>query len=40
MGDEAEAAQQAKRGGETIFGKILSGVIPCDFIYQDEKVRT
>ncbi|KAL5020453.1 hypothetical protein ScPMuIL_003345 [Solemya velum] len=37
MASETEKAQSAKPGGETIFGKILSGAIPCDFIYEDEK---
>lgn len=41
MADEVQKAQEAKSGGDdTIFGKILRGEIPCDFIYEDEKVCT
>ena len=41
MADEVQKAQEAKSGGDdTIFGKILRGEIPCDFIYKDEKVCT
>ena len=41
MGDEDEVglAQKAKKGGDTIFGKILRGEIPTKFIYEDEQVR-
>ena len=38
MADEVKKAQEAQSGGDTIFGKILRGEIPCDFIYEDEKV--
>ena len=41
MADEVAAAREAKvekRGEETIFGKILNGTIPCNFIYEDDKV--
>ncbi len=41
MADEVQKAQEAKSGeDDTIFGKILRGEIPCDFIYEDEKVCT
>lgn len=33
-----KAAQVAKPGGDTIFGKIIRGDIPCDFIYEDDQV--
>lgn len=39
MADEVSAAQQAKPAQDTIFGKILRKEIPCDFIYEDEKVN-
>lgn len=41
MADEVEAAKAATpgRGEDTIFGKIINGVIPTDFIYQDDKVK-
>lgn len=32
------AAQTAKSDGDTIFGKIIRGEIPCEFIYEDKKV--
>lgn len=38
MSDEVAKAQTATPGGDTIFGKIASGVIPCKFIYEDDKV--
>lgn len=38
MGDEVKLAQAAAPGGDTIFGKILRKEIPCDFIYEDDKV--
>ena len=41
MAGEVEKAQQAAAqgdGGDTIFGKILRKEIPCDFIYEDDKV--
>ncbi|XP_072137201.1 adenosine 5'-monophosphoramidase HINT1 [Mobula birostris] len=27
----------AKAGGDTIFGKIIRGEIPCEFLHQDDK---
>lgn len=36
--DEVAKAQTASAGGETIFGKMLKGQIPCKFIYEDDKV--
>ncbi|XP_055382502.1 adenosine 5'-monophosphoramidase HINT1 [Condylostylus longicornis] len=36
MSDEVEKAQQAERGGDTIFGKILRKEIPCNFIHEDD----
>lgn len=36
--DEVKKAQEASPGGDTIFGKIVRGEIPCKFIYEDEKV--
>ena len=38
MATEVEKAQAAAPGGDTIFGKILRKEIPCDFIYEDDKV--
>lgn len=38
MATEVEKAQTAAPGGDTIFGKILRKEIPCDFIYEDDKV--
>lgn len=35
---EAEKAQTAAPGGDTIFGKILRGEIPTQFIYEDDQV--
>ena len=34
---EVEKAQGASPGGDTIFGKMLKGEIPCKFIYEDDK---
>lgn len=40
MASEVEKAQGATGGeGDTIFGKILKGEIPCKFIYEDEQVK-
>lgn len=38
MSDEVEKAQAAAPTGDTIFGKILRGDIPCNFIYEDDHV--
>ena len=38
MADEVAAAQAAAPGGDTIFGKIIRGDIPTNFIYKDDKV--
>ena len=38
MASEVEKAQDAKPGGDTIFGKILRGEIPTKFIYEDDQV--
>ena len=38
MADEVAKAQQSQPGGDTIFGKIIRGEIPTDFLHQDEKV--
>lgn len=38
MADEVSKAQSAKPEGDTIFGKILRKEIPCNFIYEDDKV--
>lgn len=38
MSDEVNKALSANPEGDTIFGKILRGEIPCDFIYQDDQV--
>ena len=39
MANEVEKAQQSKpKGDDTIFGKIIRGEIPTDFIHQDNKV--
>ncbi|XP_015925957.1 adenosine 5'-monophosphoramidase HINT1 [Parasteatoda tepidariorum] len=35
--DEMMKAQLAKPGGDTIFGKIIRGEIPCKFVYEDDK---
>lgn len=37
MSEEIEKAQQAKPGGDTIFGKIARKEIPCEFIYEDDQ---
>ena len=33
-----EEAKTAASGGDTIFGKIIRGEIPTEFIYKDDKV--
>ena len=38
MSDEQAKAQTAAHGGDTIFGKIIRGEIPCKKIYEDEQV--
>ena len=38
MASEQDLAQTAKPGGDTIFGKILRGEIPTNFIYEDDQV--
>jgi len=38
MADEVAKAQESQPGGDTIFGKIIRGEIPTDFLYQDDKV--
>ena len=38
MSDEEAKAQVAQPTEDTIFGKILRKEIPCDFIYEDDKV--
>lgn len=38
MADEVKEAQKANPEGDTIFGKILRKEIPCNFIYEDDKV--
>lgn len=40
MADEVQLAQAAQSGGDTIFGKILRKEIPCNYIYEDNLVRT
>lgn len=40
MADEVQLAQNAQAGGDTIFGKILRKEIPCNFIYEDNLVRS
>nr|KAG5691225.1 hypothetical protein BaRGS_019436 [Batillaria attramentaria] len=37
MASEVEKAQSAKPGGDTIFGKIIRGEIPTNFLYQDDQ---
>lgn len=32
-------ADEIKVGGDTIFGKIIRGEIPGDFVYRDDRVR-
>lgn len=39
MSDEVAKAQTAAPTGDSIFGKILRGEIPCTFIYEDDQVR-
>lgn len=39
MSDEVAKAVAAEPAEDTIFGKILRKEIPCNFIYEDEKVR-
>lgn len=38
MATEVEKARVATPGGDTIFGKILRKELPCNFIYEDDKV--
>lgn len=38
MSDEVEKAVAAEPTEDTIFGKILRKEIPCEFIYEDDKV--
>ena len=38
MADEIAKAQVAVPTEDTIFGKISRGEIPCQFIYEDDKV--
>ena len=39
MADEVTAAQTAKCDAEdTIFGKIIRGEIPCEFLHEDKEV--
>jgi len=38
MSSEVEKAQTAKPGGDTIFGKIIRGEIPTNFIHEDDQV--
>jgi len=35
--DEVELSKHAKPQGDTIFGKIVRGEIPTNFIYEDDK---
>ena len=39
MSDEERAAQAAKPGGDTIFGKIIRKEIPAKIIYEDDQVQ-
>ena len=39
MEGEVAKARAAEAGGDTIFGKILRGEIPCKFIYEDDQVN-
>lgn len=39
MSNEVEKAQESQPGGDTIFGKIIRGEIPTDFLYKDDKVN-
>lgn len=38
MSDEVAKAQAVNPDEDTIFGKILRKEIPCEFIYEDDKV--
>jgi len=38
MSSEVEKAQTAVPGGDTIFGKIIRGEIPTNFIHEDDQV--
>jgi len=38
MSSEVEKAQTASPGGDTIFGKIIRGEIPTNFIHEDDQV--
>jgi len=38
MSSEVDKAQTASPGGDTIFGKIVRGEIPTNFIYEDDQV--
>lgn len=40
MSNEEQKAQDARPGGDTIFGKVLRKEIPCTFIHEDEKVTS
>jgi len=37
--NEVKLAQEAKPGGDTIFGKIIRKEIPAKIIYEDEQVK-
>lgn len=39
MSDEEAKALAAQPSEDTIFGKILRKEIPCEFIYEDDKVK-
>ena len=42
MSDEVEKAQKAqipKKGGDTIFGKIVRKELPANIIYEDDEVK-
>ena len=39
MSNEETLAQQAKPGGDTIFGKIILKEIPSKIIYEDDQVN-
>ena len=38
MSSEVDKAQTATPGGDTIFGKIVRGEIPTNFIHEDDQV--
>lgn len=38
MASEVEKAQKSQPGGDTIFGKIIRGEIPTEFLHQDGEV--